>query len=263
MTIASSARVTGRVAVGRVSFGRVLHSEWIKFVTLRSNLPLFGVVAVGLAVMGMLPAIAARADSGLSAGVAAQDVLGSISWLQLLVALPAVVFIAAETASAAAKATFLAVPKRIPVLLAKQVAVAVPAAVAGILGAVAAIAGSAILLDEPPEFWLAAPMVVGAGLYLATIAALAVAVAAIIRNVVGGVLTVAALLTIAPMLVAMIPITWVQRAAAWLPTSAGQLVYLPDHPEASLTWWGGFLVLLAWTAGATIVAAVLLRTRDV
>jgi ABC-2 type transport system permease protein len=39
--------------------------------------------------MGMLPAIAARADSGLSAGVASQEVLGSMSWVQLLVAVPA------------------------------------------------------------------------------------------------------------------------------------------------------------------------------
>jgi len=256
-------RAVGRVATGRVGFGRVLRSEWIKFGTLRSNPVALGVVAVGLAVMGMLPAIAARADSGLAPEVAAQDVLASVSWLQLLVAIPAVVFLATEYTSGSAKVTFLAVPKRIPVLLAKQLAVAVPAALAGAVGAAAAIGGTAMLLDEPPTLWSASRAVIGTGLYLAAIAALAIAVAAIIRNAVGGVLTVAVLLTIAPMLVAMIPITWVQRFAAWMPTSAGQLVYLPDHPDSSLSWWGGYLVLLAWTAGATLVAGVLLRIRDV
>lgn len=245
-----------------MSFGRVLRSEWIKFVTLRSNLPVLGAVVVGLAVMGMLPALAARADSDLSGGVAAQDVLGSMSWVQLLVAIPAVVFLASEYTSGLARVTFLAVPTRIPVLLGKQLAVAVPAAVAGVAGAGIAFGGNA-LLDAHPEVWAAVRAVAGAGLYLAAIAALSVAVAAIIRNLVGATLTVAVLLTVAPLMVTLIPIEWVQRTAAWLPTPAGQLVFLPDNPDASLSWWGGYLVLLAWTAGATIIAGVLLRARDV
>lgn len=76
-------------------------------------------------------------------------------------------------------------------------------------------------------------------------------------------LTVAVLLTEAPLMVTLIPIEWVQRAAAWLPTPAGQLVFLPDNPDASLSWWRGYLVLLAWTAGANIIAGGLLRPRDV
>lgn len=253
---------TPELVAGRVSFGRVLHGEWIKFVTLGSNLPVFGAVVVGLAVMGMLPAIAARADSGLSVGVAAQDVLGSMSWVQLLVAIPAVAFLASEYTSGSARVTFLGVPTRIPVLLGKQIAVAVPAGLAAVAGAGIAFGGNA-LLDAPPDSWAAARAVMGAGLYLAAIAALSVAVAAIIRHVAGAMLTVAVLLTAAPFLVALIPIEWVQRTAAWLPTSAGQLVFLPDNPDAALSWWGGYLVLLAWTAGATIIAGVLLRARDV
>jgi ABC-2 type transport system permease protein len=248
---------------GRVSFGRVLRSEWIKYVTLRSNLPIFVAVVVGLGFMGMLPAFAASADSGLSAGVAAQDVLGSMSWVQLLVAIPAVVLFGSEYTSGSARVTFLAVPARIPVLLAKQLAVAMPAGAAGAVGGLIAFAGTALLLDVPPAVQVASRAVMGAGLYLAAIAALSVAVAAIIRDLVGAMLTVAALLTVAPFFVALVPISWVQRTAAWLPSSAGQLVFLPDNPDASLSWWGGYLVLLAWTAGATVIAGVLLRTRDV
>lgn len=251
------------VAAGRVSFGRVLHGEWIKFVTLRSNVPVFVAVVVGFAVMGMLPAIAAGADSGLSAGVAAQDVLGSMSWVQLLVAIPAVVFLASEYTSGSARVTFLAVPTRIPVLLGKQLAVAVPAGLAGATGAAIAFIGNALLLEAPPAVEVAMRAAAGAGLYLAAIAALSVAMAAIIRHLVGAMLAVAALLTVAPFAVALIPIEWVQRAAAWLPTPAGQLVFLPDNLDASLSWWGGYLVLLAWMAGATLVAGVLLRARDV
>lgn len=246
-----------------MSFGRVLHSEWLKFVTVRSNLPVYGAVVVGLALMGMLPAIASRADSGLTVEVAAQDVLGSVSWMQLLVAIPAVVFLAAEYTSGSARVTFLAVPARTPVLLAKQVTVAVPAGLAGVTGAAIAFGGNALLLDAPPRAWAAARAVAGAGLYLAAIAALCVAVAAIIRNLVGATLTVAVLLTVAPLMATLIPIEWVQHTAAWLPTPAGQLVFLPDNPAAALSWWGGYLVLLAWTAGATLIAGVLLRARDV
>ncbi|WP_454151047.1 ABC transporter permease subunit [Microbacterium lacticum] len=182
--------------------------------------------------------------------------------MQLLVAIPAVVFLASEYTSGSARVTFLAVPTRIPVLLGKQLAVAVPAAVAGVAGAGIAFGGNA-LLDAHPEVWAAVRAVAGAGLYLAAIAALSVAVAAIIRSLVGATLTVAALLTVAPLIVTLIPIDWVQRTAAWLPTPAGQLVFLPDNPDASLSWWGGYLVLLAWTAGATFIAGVLLRARDV
>ncbi|AOX46453.1 hypothetical protein [Microbacterium sp. BH-3-3-3] len=87
--------------------------------------------------------------------------------------------------------------------------------------------------------------------------------AAIVRNLVGALLTVAVLLTVAPLMVTLIPIEWVQRTAAWLPTPAGQLVFLPDNPDASLSWWGGYLVLLAWAAAATLIAGGLLRARDV
>lgn len=254
---------SGRVSLGQVSFGRVLHSEWIKFVTLRSNLPVLGVAAVSLAAMGMLPAVAARADSGLAAEVATQDVLGSMSWVQLLVAIPAVVFFATEYSSGSARVTFLAVPARIPVLLAKQLAVAAPAALAGAAGAGIAFTGSALLLDTHPQAEVVARSIVGAGLYLAAIAALSIAVAAIIRHAVGATLTVATLLTVAPLMLTMIPIDWVRQSAAWLPTPAGQLVFLPDNPDASLPWWGGYLVLLTWTAGATIIAGLLLRARDV
>lgn len=251
------------VPAGRVTFSRVLRGEWIKLVTLRSNLLVLAAVVVGLAVMGMLPAIAARADSGLSAGVAAQDVLGSMSWVQLLVAILAVVFLASEYTYGSSRVTFLAVPTRIPVLLAKQLAVAVPAGLAGAAGAGIAFIGNALLLDAPSAVEVASRSMIGSGLYLAAIAALSVAVAAIIRHLVGAMLTVAVLLTVAPFFVALIPIEWVQRTAAWLPTPAGQLVFLPDNPDTSLSWWGGYLVLLAWTAGTTIIAGVLLRTHDV
>lgn len=253
---------TPEVPSGRVSFGRVLRSEWIKLATVRVNLPVLGAAVIGLAVMGTLPAIAARADSGLSAGVASQDVLGSMSWMQLLVAIPAVVLLSSEYTSGSARVTFLAVPTRIPVLIGKQLAIAVPAAIAGSVGAGIAFVGNA-LLGAAPAVEVAVRASTGAGLYLAAIAALSVAVAAIIRNLVGATLTVAVLLTMAPLMVALIPIEWVQRTAAWLPTPAGQLVFLPDDPDASLTWWGGYLVLLAWTVGATIIAGVLLRARDV
>lgn len=254
---------TPDVAPGRVSFDRVLRSEWIKFVTLRSNLPALGAVAVGLAGMGMLPAIAARADSGYSAQVAGQDVLGSMSWLQLLVAIPAAVFLASEYTSGAAQVTFLAVPTRTPVLLGKQLAVAVPAAIAGAAGASLAFGGSAALLATHSDAGATGRAIVGAGLYLAAIAALSIAVAAIVRSLVGATLTVAALLTVAPLMVTLIPVEWVQQTAAWLPTPAGQLVFLPDNPDVFLSWWGGYLVLLAWTAATTIIAGVLLRFRDV
>jgi ABC-2 type transport system permease protein len=256
-------------ALGQVTFVRVTRSEWIKFTTLRANLPLQIATIVALAGMGLLPAIAmTSSDSGLSSTVASQDVLGSMPWVQLVVAIAGVAFIASEYTSGSAWVTFLAVPSRIPVLIAKQLVLAVPAGIAGVVGAAIAIGGTVLLLSDfshgaPFTIEIAAQFIGGAGLYLAAIAALSVALGAIIRNMVAGVLTTAGLLTIAPLAVGLIPVEWIQSTAPYFPAAAGQALLTIENPAAALTPWAGYMVLLAWTLTATIVAAILLRERDV
>jgi ABC-2 type transport system permease protein len=252
----------------RVTFRRVAQSEWIKFTTLRSNLPLQAATLTTLAGMGLLPAIAATAtDSGLSADVASQDVLGSMSWVQLIVAITGVVFIASEYTSGLSTTTFLAVPTRVPVLIAKQLVVAMVAALAGIAGAAIAIVGTTLLRQDSFESrytpGFAAQLIGGAGLYLAAIAALSIALGAIIRDLAAAILTTTGLLTIAPLAVGLVPVHWIQATAPYFPAAAGQALLTAGNPAAALTPWTGYVVLLAWTLGATIIAAILLRARDV
>lgn len=167
------------MAAGRVSFGRVLRSDWIKFVTLRSNLPVFSAVVVGLAVMGMLPGgrrprRLGAVRGGRCPGRAGEHVVGATAGRGPR---SGVLRLGVHVWLGSARVTFLAVPTRIPVLLGKQLAIAVPA---GIAGAAIASGGNALLPDAPPDTWAAMRAVAGAGLYLAAIASLSVAVAAIL-----------------------------------------------------------------------------------
>jgi ABC-2 type transport system permease protein len=258
-----------RARPGQVTFGRVAQSEWIKFTTLRSNLPLQVVTVVALAGMGLLPAIAATSmAAGLSSAVAAQDVLGSMSWVQLIVAITGVVFVTSEYTSGSSLITYVAVPTRVPVLISKQLVVAATAAIAGVAGAAIAVGGTTLLIHDTslgsaisPE--LAARLIGGAGLYLAAIAALSVALGAIIRNLVAGILATTGLLTIAPHAVGLIPVQWIQATAPYFPAAAGQALLTAENPAAVLTPWDGYVVLLVWTVATTIVAGIVLRVRDV
>jgi ABC-2 type transport system permease protein len=258
-----------RVLPGQVTLGRVAQSEWIKFTTLRSTLPLHAATVAALAGMGLLPAIAATSmGSGLSSAVAAQDVLGSMSWVQLIVAISGVVFITSEYTSGSAQTTYVAVPTRVPVLLTKQLVVAMTAAIDGTAGAAIAIGGTTLLfrdssLGRPFTPELATQLIAGAGLYLAAIAALSVALGAVIRNLVAGILTTTGILTIAPLAVGLVPVQWIQATAPYFPATAGQALLTAENPAAVLTPWAGYVVLLAWTGATNIVAGILLRVRDV
>lgn len=106
-------------------------------------------------------------------------------------------------------------------------------------------------------------LVVGTGLYLGTIAVLALGLGAIVRNLAGSILTVLGFLWIVPFAAAMIPVPEVQELTLYLPASAGVLLITPDNPAVELTPWGGYAVLLAWTVAALAGAVLTLRTRDV
>ncbi|MET4783643.1 hypothetical protein [Glaciihabitans sp. UYNi722] len=253
-----------------LSFTRVIDSERIKFTTLRSNPVTLLIVFAAVAGLGLLTAVAAAGanDAAHRAGILPGDLLGNVSWIQIITAILGVLFIASEYTSGSARTTFLAVPTRVPVLLAKLLVLACAVFITGVAGAVAAVlGGTAILHQSSIELVLAPPitlqLIVGAGLYLATTAILSLALGAIIRNVVGGILAAIGLLLVAPLLLGIVPVDWIHRAASFLPAPAGQLILAPENVGAALTPWGGYLVLLAWTVCATILAAILLVGRDV
>lgn len=258
---ATSATTDAAMRAGSLSATRVVRAEWTKFRTLPSNLitvTLTFATIVGLA--GVL--LATIADGGTT--LAPVDLLAGVSWAQFLPAVLGVVAICSEWTAGTNRVTFLAVPARWPVLAGKVAVVGVVTFVAGTTGAAGALTlGAAAGVDVGADPALVIRIVSGTGLYLGTIAVLALGIGAIVRNLVGSILTALGFLWVAPFAAAMIPVPEVQELASYLPTSAGVLLITPDNPAVELTPWGGYAVLLAWAATALAGALLTLRARDV
>ncbi|MFT3796857.1 hypothetical protein [Microbacterium sp.] len=246
-------------AVTRATPVRVMRAEWVKFGTLLSN-PITMCVAFlltpGLAVL----LVWARSAQS----VTPTELLAGASWAQMLVAVLAAVFACTEWSSGTSRVTFLAAPTRWPVLVGKAVVMGVTAFLAGALGAGGALLAGAIGgVDLTGHASLAVRLVVGAGVYLAGIAILAVAIGVIVRDLVAGILTVIGFIWVLPLAITLIPWEPVPHVVPYLPSPAGGLLIAADNPASPLTAWGGGAVLFAWAVAGVLCAALVLGGRDV
>lgn len=252
-----------------VTLSGAVRSEWIKFRGLASNLIVIGVTFVLLAGNGAAMAWAYvfrdRASARADYDAFPEMVLDKTGYVGIVLAVLAALLVANEYRSGQIKTTLLAVPRRTPVLLGKA---AVIAAVSFLVGVVSALIGFAvapgILASGGYGYDLPVPellrLVLGNGLYLATLSVIGIAMGAIIRNVVASVLSVLALLLIVPIIPQMFSAVGT-RITAFFPIQAGSLVVAPLDPE-SLGPWLGYLVLVIWAAVSFAVAVIVLRRRD-
>src|SRR4051812_4924048 len=126
---ADGVRVTGR---------RVLAAEWIKGRSARSTWWLLAAAVASLTAAGISPALTftlAGDRPGDATADATGGALSGVSFTQLLIAALGVVLVSSEYGSGLVRATFTAVPSRLPVLVGKA-AVAAIATFAAALGAV-------------------------------------------------------------------------------------------------------------------------------
>lgn len=252
-----------------VSFPGTARSEWVKFRGLTSNLVLLGITFLLLVgnTIAMPLAYVYRDRSSPKADYDpyAEMLVDKTGYLGGLLAVLAALVIANEYRSGQIRTSFLAVPARIPVLLAKALVVA---GVSFLIGAVSAGLG---LVVAPPIFASGGygyalgavdgvRLVLGSGLYLATLSVLGIAVGALLRNVVASVLAVLALLLVVPIVPQMFTSSGAQITALF-PIQAGSLL-LAQPGTGTLGPWGGYLVLLAWAAVLLVVAAIVVRRRD-
>jgi ABC-2 type transport system permease protein len=279
MTNTTAARPS---APSSLTFGGILRSEAIKLFTLRSTiwcLAIAFIVPIGLAFLlaatvgetGEIPQEAQQ-------GVWVQGATLGIGFSQLVVAVLGVLVITGEYSTGMIRSTLVAVPRRVPALLAKVLVIAgttFVVALASILGAaflplgLLASAGVAPELADPAAWWAFAG---GAG-YLALLAALALAIGTIVRNSAGGIAAVLGLLLVLPtvlaILVAITSAEWAQNLGAFLPDSAGgrMFAYVTDAQAATpgsvlLEPWQGLLVLTSWVVTLLVLAGLLLKRRD-
>ena len=103
--------------------------------------------------------------------------------------------------------------------------------------------------------------VFGAGLYLTVIGLFGLALGAIVRNTAGGIAMFAAIMFVLPPLMNVLPTSWNNAASPYLPLQAGERVL--QLQGGTLSPFEGFAVLCGYALVAIVIAAVLLKRRDV
>jgi len=269
----------------RVTFPRVLRSEWTKFYSLRSTYWTLLAAVVILAGLGALITygimsqeevqLARRAGlrrlpPGLGFDLVSISFQG-INLSQLAIGVLGVLMVTGEYSTGMIRATFAAVPRRLPVVLAKAIVMAVTTFVVMVPAAILTFyVGQGILgtfggeITDPGVI----RAVIGAGLYLVVIGLMGVAFGWILRSAAGAISTLVAIVIILPILVQVIPVDWIKAADPYLPSRAGQAIYWVDttllkrFAEGSLDPWPGFALFAAYAVALLVVAAVVVKRRD-
>jgi ABC-2 type transport system permease protein len=269
MTVAS--RLTP-VPQGRVTQARVVVSEWTKLRSVRSTR-----WALATAVLGTigLAALACAIASHHYAQMSPRDRLDfhpleinlvGVQLAQLAIGVLGVLVITAEYSTGMIRASFTAVPKRVPVLWAKAIvyaltllALMVPAALLAFLVGESLFARHhiSIAFSHPGV----ARAVIGAALYLTVVGLFGLGLGAIVRNTAGGIATFAGIMFVLPPLMNVLPTSWNNAASPYLPLAAGESI-LSITPGNHLSPWVGLALFSGYAAAALALAAVLLLRRD-
>jgi len=268
-----------RAHVGRVTQARVTLSEWTKFRSLRSTVYTF-VVGIGATIaFAIIPAVinAVRwSTMSLQDKLAfnpLETTLIGVIVAQLAIGVLGVLMITGEYSTGTIRATFLAVPKRLPVLWAKvgvygmlTLIFSVPATLIAFFSAQSILAGHTLFgrdislsISDPGV----ARVVVGGALYLTLAGLFGLGIGAIVRNTAGGIATFAGIFFVIPPVLMLLPSSWDDAISPYLPSNAGQAVMQFGAPDHTLGPWTGLALFAAYTAGTIAAAAVLLRRRDV
>ncbi|MBH0110306.1 ABC transporter permease subunit [Salinibacterium sp. NG22] len=293
-TLESPASSTSHRAT-RLTFPRVVRSEWIKLRTLRSTVWSFAIIVLLTVAFGLMFAVTLDTSGGAAGDVTVDAetqksftvisaTLG-VTFTQLVAAVLGVLIISGEYTTGMIRSTFAAVPTRLPALFAKALVLAVATFVVSLVSIVAtALLTAPILAGQGIEGQLLEgevmrALVGGAG-YLTLVALLAFGFGAILRNSAGGIATVLGLILVVPtvlgILAAITQAVWAQNVSAFLPSTAGALMFATGDGSAAggpplggiadevltLDPTQGFLVLLAWVVVLLIAASALIKRRD-
>lgn len=259
----------------RLSALGVLSAEWTKFWSLRSSWITLGVSLLLLIAFGVIAALTydpgAAADGDGPPGAAASDAVGVVltgaTFASLAIGVLGVLMAAGEYTTGSIRSTLAAVPSRLPVLWSKGVVFGGIALVAMTVGALAAfLLGSPRLSGPGMSLGLSDDGVLrslaGAGLYLALVGVLGVALGMLLRSSAGAITLLAGLLLIVPGLTSLLPGSWSDTISPYLPSNAGSAMMSLTQTGDSLGPGTGLAVLAGWVAVALAAAAYRLVRTD-
>jgi len=259
---------------GRVTQARVILSEWTKLHSLRSTRwSLFAAVVLTIGLPALFAAVTSSHWGHMSPSERADrhplDIaLAGVNLSQLAIGVLGVLVITGEYATGMIRASFTAVPKRLPVLWAKIVVFGAVSFVLMLPSVLIAFWVSQAIVSKhhPLEIALSAPgvtrAVIGGAVYLMLFGVFCLAIGAIVRNTAGGIATFVAVFFVIPPLLNVFPTSWQNAINPWIPNSAGRSIFQLTHGTHSLSPAGGLVVFLGYIAFTVAVAAVLLVRRD-
>jgi ABC-2 type transport system permease protein len=268
-------------AASRVSFGGVIAAESIKLRTVRSTLwTILIVVALGVGIATL--AIVALSgdkqlvtptagDTGAGVLITSTAVSAGLRFAQLAVAVLGVLSIASEYGTGMIRSTFAAVPRRVPVLTAKAIALFTLSFVVGLITTVlswavgfivTSAAGKAI--DPGKDLDTILWSIVGTSAFLGFVAVLSLGIGAIIRNSAGGIAAAVGLLFVLPLvfdiLQSLLRADWVKTVTSYLFTSGG--IGMSGAPNGDLSDWASVAVVVVWALVVFVAASIATTVRD-
>ena len=279
-TTSPSAPVSSAAALParrRAAFGGLMLAEWTKIRSVRSTLwtlILFVVLTVGLTT-GLTALVVAswgkRGSGGGEVAITADPVgfiLGAgIGLGQLTICVLGILVITSEYSTGVIRASLLAVPRRVPMLIAKVVVFAGLLIVLAEIVAFGSFFLGSTLLHSKVAVSLSdtgvTRAVIGAGIYLTVLGLFSVGIGGLIRHTAGGIATVIGAVLVLPIITSFLPGSWGHHINGYLPEQAGSLIYqAQQQANQVLTPWQGFGVFCLWTAVLLGAAGLLLVRRD-
>lgn len=258
---------------GGATLPRVVRSEWTKLWSLRSTW--WTLLIAFIATVGFAALFAWGASSNIDK-MDAQDratldptniAMAGVAFGQLAFAVLGALVVASEYSTGGIKATLVAVPNRLRVLLAKTLVFGVVAWFVGTVGAFASFFVAMIFWSKHD---LAASLsdpgvlraVFGAGLIALASGLLGLALGALIRHTAGSITTAVALLFVVPPLTNLLPKDWGHAISIRFATNAGQRITEVVPTSGQLSPWAGYFWMLAECVIPLLVGAWLMRRRD-
>lgn len=280
----------------RVTQRRVITSEWIKFRSLRStwwSVLIALLISIGLGILfSDLRGHDAQVNGGFEADQTALSLRG-FYLAQLAVGVLGVLSVTGEYSTGMIRATLTAVPKRMPVWVAKIAIfasviflISLTAAFVAFLGGQAVLhgyvfhgqvvtgpGGNIMIIGGPNSHGVtrlgvslshpgALRAIFGAALYTTGIGLLGLGCGFMIRNAGGAIAGLFGLVLVLPLLAQALPFSLQQHVAKYLPLSAGTAAMNTVKVSDQLSPWSGLAVFALYVVAALGIGLLILRRRD-
>jgi ABC-2 type transport system permease protein len=251
-------------------FSDTVHSEWLKFWSVRStgwSVAMLFVLGAGLTAL-----VCGTSAGAIASGEAGEPAAAFITWGLFIAQITALVLgtmvVTSEYGSGMIRATLAATPRRGAVLAAKGIVLSGTLFVVGVLTAFAGyLAGNWFLDRHGIGVALSDDGVLrslfGSGLYLAGLGLFAMAIGLLIRHTAAALSIGLALVFVVGNMAFLLPGTWGEWVAKVLPGNAGSELVTPvPFNQGLLGPWTGFAVFGAEVAALLLAGWLVFRHRD-